>query len=287
MSQLLRQLARVGAYPLCVGGALAVTLWLMHERVDPTLVVTGVGAGSLGVVALLERWLPYREDWLRSRGDVLTDVLHLLLSIGVAGELGRQAALLLQGALSWWPTDWPLLLQLPLALVLAELFVYTLHRLQHSDLPAWAGLFWRIHAVHHSVGRLYFLNASRIHPLDSALAALASFGPLVLLGAEPELITLYTVVTGVHSALQHANVDVRLGPFDLLLSAARAHRWHHSGTLEESRANYGQVLLVWDHVFGTWRAPGRGALTVGLGGPPLPEGWLQQAAAPFVRRYWR
>jgi sterol desaturase/sphingolipid hydroxylase (fatty acid hydroxylase superfamily) len=287
MSQLLRHLGRLGAYPLTVGAAAAATLLLRGQGVEPTLVVTGVGAASLVLVALLERWLPYRQDWRRSRGDVLTDALHLLLSIGVAGELGRRVALLGDADLALWPTSWPLLLQLLLALLVAELFIYAVHRLQHSDLPRWASFAWRIHAVHHSVGRLYFLNASRLHPIDSALTAIVSFGPLVVLGAGPELITLYTVVTGVHSALQHANLDLRLGPLNLVLSAAEAHRWHHSDDIEESRANYGQVLLVWDHVFGTWRAPRRSSLAIGMGGPPLPEGWLAQAAAPFVERHWR
>jgi sterol desaturase/sphingolipid hydroxylase (fatty acid hydroxylase superfamily) len=279
-------LTRFLTYPLLMGAALAATLWSIRQDFEPTLVVTGIGAVSLGVVALLERVLPYREDWQRSHGDVLTDALHLLLSLGVAGELGRQVALLGEGTLHLWPTHWPLLLQLPLALLVAELFVYLLHRLQHSDLPPWASLAWRIHAVHHSVERLYFLNASRLHPLDSALTALVSFGPLVLLGAGPELVTLYTVITGVHSALQHSNLDLRLGPLNWVLSAAEPHRWHHSGTLAQSRANYGQVLLVWDHVFGTWRPPAREELVVGLGGPLLPGSWLAQVAAPFVRRHW-
>src|SRR6185295_8636394 len=63
-----------------------------------------------------------------------------------------------------WPTSWPLIAQLVPALIIAELGVYVVHRIQHRG-----GLLWRLHAVHHSVPRMYWLNNGRNHPLDVVL----------------------------------------------------------------------------------------------------------------------
>ena len=39
-----------------------------------------------------------------------------------------------------------------------------------------------------------------------------------------------------------------------MFSTNEAHRWHHSSDAAEADANFGSALLLWDHVFGTYRA---------------------------------
>jgi sterol desaturase/sphingolipid hydroxylase (fatty acid hydroxylase superfamily) len=183
-----------------------------------------------------------------------------------------------------WPSRWPLAAQLAIAFPIAELPVYWFHRLEHRG-----GFLWRIHAVHHSAPRLYFLNSARNHPIDAVLSLALLVAPLVLLGAGERLLAVAMVVWAVHALLQHANVDVRLGPLNWILSMAEVHRWHHSRRIDEANANYGQTLLLWDIVFGTRRVPRREPPEdVGLPDlPAYPTGWLGQVASPFDGQLWR
>jgi len=133
---------------------------------------------AYGIVIALEWLCPFRSDWSRSHRDVWVDVRHMLtitLFGGLFDTVLRAGALVVLAWLSGhfgltlWPGSWPLAAQLGLALVIGELGQYWVHRLQHEN--EWL---WRIHALHHSAPRLYWLNAARFHPLDVGLNALAS-----------------------------------------------------------------------------------------------------------------
>jgi ornithine lipid hydroxylase len=281
-------------YPAVITSAVAAA-WLLYSRgVPATAALLGVNGVAFLLAALAERFLPYYPEWRASRGDVTTDLLGLALSVTLAGGAAQGAALALAAPLSaWlagegglsWPSAWPLWAQLPLALVALEFGNYWVHRIQHEG-----GWLWRLHAPHHSVRRMYWLNGNRNHPGDVFLTTFLMLLPLALLGAREGLLLLVGVVGGVHLTLQHSNIDYRLGPLNWIVSAGEVHRWHHSRVLGEANANYGAVLLVWDLVFGTRRVPRdrRPPRDVGLAGDAkLPEGYWGQLRAPFRGELWR
>jgi sterol desaturase/sphingolipid hydroxylase (fatty acid hydroxylase superfamily) len=241
------------------------------------------------LLALLERFLPHRPEWRRSHGDVRTDVLHLLLTGAIAQALVGAAVLgplsLLSGWVSGatdgalWPTGWPMLAQLALAVVLGELGHYAFHRLSHES-----PLVWRLHAAHHSPHRLYWLNATRFHVLDLFLIISFESLPLALMGAGAAVLAPYFVFRAIYGQLQHCNVDMPTPRWlDWLWSSPNVHRWHHSTRSSEGNHNYGAVLNVWDHVFRSfWRPDAPFAGPVGIGQlPRFPSGWLAQQLAPF------
>jgi sterol desaturase/sphingolipid hydroxylase (fatty acid hydroxylase superfamily) len=271
---------RFAVYPLIVGGSVALAVAALDRGVNPAAVALALQALAFVLVALLERLLPYRAEWNRSRGDIPTDAAFLVsssLSFQLGMTLSELPFLYIHHS-GIWPTAWPIVLQLALALVVGELGVYWIHRIQHMG-----GLLWRIHASHHSAPRLYFLNSARAHPLDSLATGAVTVGPLVALGADERLLTLVLVFQGAHAFLQHSNVDARLGPLNWVLSMAEVHRWHHSRTIEESNANYGQTVLVWDWVFGTRKVPpGEPPVETGLTNMPwFPPRFWGQLASPW------
>ena len=178
-----------------------------------------------------------------------------------------------------WPTTWPLIPQLALALVVAELVEYSLHRAMH-EVP-WL---WRFHATHHSAPRLYWLNAARFHPVDLFLVGSVKLVPLALLGAGAPVLALVNLFSAVHGAFQHANIPVRLGPLNWVFSMTELHRWHHSPVLAEANHNYGGNLAVWDVVFGTRYLPSDRDPPEAIGiesMPAFPMGFGANLAAPF------
>lgn len=254
----------------------------------PATVLVAQTVGLIAVAVAERRW-PFRAEWNRSHGDLGTDLMHALVSglgatwlarplataigVAVAGGLSRGVGL------GVWPGDWPLLAQLALALPIAELPQYWLHRWQHER--DWL---WRFHAVHHSAPRLYWLNAARFHPVDLGLLYLVGYVPLIALGAPEAVIMLFALFDAVFGMLQHCNADVRLGPLNYVFSMAEPHRWHHSRVLREANTNYGSNLIVWDLVFGTFFLPRdrQPPAAIGLADlPGYPQTWPAQMAAPF------
>jgi hypothetical protein len=68
------------------------------------------------------------------------------------------------GGFAVWPHHWPLWIQVPIGLVIAEFGSYWWHRATH-EVP-WL---WKFHELHHSPQRLYWLNATRFHYVDVTL----------------------------------------------------------------------------------------------------------------------
>jgi sterol desaturase/sphingolipid hydroxylase (fatty acid hydroxylase superfamily) len=249
-------------------------------------------AGFYGLVAALERLRPHRAEWRRARGDVRTDALHLLLTgpltSGLYDAVGRGLAI---GAGTWiaarrggprlWPEGWPLAAELLLALAVAELGHYAFHRLCHEHPVA-----WRLHAVHHSAERLYWLNATRFHPLDLLLLIVCQSTPLWLLGVPERTFFAYTLFAIVYGQLQHANVEVPTPRWlDRIVATPGVHRWHHSTDPREGNANYGAILSIWDTLLGTLFRPRDWSFAgpVGIRDlPGFPRGYLAQLRAPFT-----
>lgn len=276
------------AFPLILGATLAFALFLLPRVGVVTTLLIAQAFGAMAV-AITEHLLPFRREWNRTHGDVGTDVVHALVSgIGatqIARPLATVVGVVIAGWLSGrlgldlWPTGWPLLAQLALALVIAELPQYWLHRWQHER--DWL---WRFHAVHHSAPRLYWLNAARFHPVDLGLLYLVGYVPLVALGCPPETIMLFALFDAVFGMLQHSNIGVRLGALNYVFSMAEPHRWHHSRVLAEANSNYGSNLIVWDLVFGTFFLPPdrQPPAAIGIADmPAFPQTWPAQMAAPF------
>jgi len=283
----MKAVLRVTAFPLILAASVAVAWWLLGAGVSPLAVIVTVSPVAAAFVIALEWTIPFRREWLRDQGDLRTDCIHLVVSAWVVESLpalGHGAliagAIAVSGAVGRppWPTEAPVWAQLGLALLVSELIHYTLHRALHAFDPM-----WRLHAVHHSAPRLYWLNATRVHPLEGLLHIATGATVLVVAGVPSEVLTLHAVWLGIGRLFQHANIDVRLGVLNLVFSGTEVHRFHHSIERGEADANYGNNLLVWDWVFGTRRAVPHASAPAQIGGPRLPAGWWGQVTSPFRR----
>lgn len=277
------------AVPTSVVGCLLLAEALMTAGVAPAATVIPIGIGMLGVVALLERILPWHRDWLSSHGDLRVDALYLPTQVGVlslfrpiAGSLtvAGTTALARLSPEGLWPDEWPIVTQVVLASLVRELFDYWAHRAMH-EVP-WL---WHLHATHHAAPRLYWLNGTRAHPAEIALRfGLVGVLPLAILGVDPRVIALTGAAAIAADTFQHANIALRLGPLSWIYSIGNAHRWHHSRVREEADSNYGNVYLVWDAVFGTRYLPAdrEPPTEIGIDGlDAFPKGFFAQWLSPL------
>lgn len=127
------------------------------------------------------------------------------------------------------------------------------------------------------------MNGERRHPLHAAIMAGPGLLVLFASGAPSLLVATWLGILTVHLAFQHSNLDYSLGWLRKVIAVAETHRWHHKRELEDNQVNYGEFLLVWDHLLGTFfdGAVRLGKPDVGLREHNYPTGYWAQLIVPF------
>ena len=171
----------------------------------------------------------------------------------------------------------PLWLQIPAAILVADLAQYAVHRTFHQ-----VPLLWRFHAVHHSSRDLDWLAGSRLHVVDAVVTRGLVLVPLQLLGFSEAALYAYLVFVSFHAVFIHANVRFRLTALEPFLVTPRFHHWHHAAADEARDKNFAVHLPWLDRLFGTaYFPPGQWPPQYGIAGNPVPESYLAQLVYPL------
>ncbi len=141
---------------------------------------------------------------------------------------------------------WPVWARLLFGLVVADFVFWVQHLVSHK-----VPLLWKFHKVHHSQRELNFFTNDRVHPVEYGLWHLFQVLPLIFFSFEVPEIYLIAVFYKWQPLLIHANVRTNLGPLKHILVTPQSHRVHHSLRPEHHDRNFGAVLTIWDHLFGT------------------------------------
>jgi len=237
-------------------------------------------------IFFLERWMPHEQEWRRKDGQIFADIAHTLSSKGTVqvllifgGTIGLADYIkpVAEEAYGIWPRDWPMWAQVCLGVVAAEFGLYWAHRIAHEIRPI-----WRVHAIHHSVRKLWFVNTGRFHFADSVLKIVLGASILIGLGAPLEVVKWLSAVTAFIGMMTHCNVEMRFGPLNYIFNTPELHRWHHSQDLREGDKNYGENVVIWDLLFGTYFNENyRPPLNIGI--PEyMPPKFTHQLLWPFL-----
>lgn len=105
---------------------------------------------------------------------------------------------------------------------------------------------------------------------------------LFAIGVPAPVIGLAIVFVQINGLFQHANINIKLGWLNLIFSGPELHRWHHSKVVSESDNNFGNNVIIWDLLFGSYFLPKHRQVGVlGLLNPDYPKRFWAQAKAPF------
>ena len=257
----------------------------------------GVAAVFLGF-ALAElrqrRFFPREATREDNRLDVAVTLLFPVLSLTVLAASTALCTWLMplqQGAWAHWAW-WQML---PVLLLADDLTQYWWHRLSHTS------IMWPLHRAHHSAAymsvRVVYRNNAFYYAL---MPGLWLSGALMYLGFGwvfvGYTIVKLAVIIGAHSSvrwdqwLYHRRA---LRPLAWLLertiSTPATHFAHHALTQEDGighyRGNYGNLLFLWDVLFGTAHITRRYPPAYGLPDDRAhgPEPWLTQFIYPLLR----
>jgi sterol desaturase/sphingolipid hydroxylase (fatty acid hydroxylase superfamily) len=142
------------------------------------------------------------------------------------------------GAFGWFMT-----------FLLYDLCWYIDHRIGHR-----VGLFWAMHQVHHSSEEYNMTVASRGFVFDITFLSRPMFYLLPLVGVSPFQFIVVIIFSNIWGIAQHTRLVNKLGWLDWLIATPSNHRVHHGCDEKYLDKNYGEVLMIWDHLFGTYQA---------------------------------
>lgn len=265
-------------YPFVVLLAIGVSWALLEMHLAPELASTAAYVFALLTVAVLERLVPYRDDWTpRSFAAARQDLGYLglgalvkpmaaVLARGLVVGLAALLAPLVAREALFVAIRLPMWARVLLALAATDLVKYALHRASHES-----SFLFRLHEEHHAPEAVHVLNATRLHPVNTLWNLIPDVALPLAFGVDAHALVLVAAFQGAVSVLQHANVALSTRPLDGLLATPSVHRFHHARDPAFGHANYGSTFLVWDVLFGTRHVPADLGRDVDVGLEPKPE----------------
>ena len=137
-------------------------------------------------------------------------------------------------------TSWVLLF------LATDLIWYWYHRFGHK-----INLFWAGHVVHHQSDDFNYSAAARITVFQAIVRGFF-WSILPIIGFKPEMITVLLLVHGTYPFFTHTQLVGNLGWLEHIIVTPTHHKLHHSSNPEYLDKNYGDMLIIWDKIFGTY-----------------------------------
>ena len=140
----------------------------------------------------------------------------------------------------------PLWLFWILTFVVIDLVFYIYHRMSHR-----IRFLWAIHLSHHSSEEMNFAVSFR-QAWFGPISKIPFFMVLPLLGFDPTIIAAAGVISTLWGIVGHTQIVGRLGFVEWIFNTPSHHRVHHGSNKQYIDKNYGNLLIIWDRMFGTF-----------------------------------
>ena len=147
--------------------------------------------------------------------------------------------------------DLPVWIELILSIMVLDLIAqYFVHYLLHK--VKWM---WRLHLVHHSDTHVDATTGTRHHPFDFIIRETFALIAVIIMGMPVAFYLFYRILSVFFTYFTHANISLPK-PVDKWLSflivTPNMHKFHHHYQLPWTDSNYGNMLSIWDRIFGTF-----------------------------------
>ena len=202
----------------------------------------------------------------------LTSFLILLPATQLSAILGIPGVIDAVSRLPW-------LVQFFLAVLVADLAEYAIHRCFHM-----VPFMWRFHSIHHSSKALDWIAGSRAHIVEDVVVRGFILVPMMIVFPH-NINVAYLFFVTLHATWTHCNFGPTIKWLEPFLILPRFHHWHHTSQEEAIDKNFA-IHFPWiDRIFGTYYFPeDKWPDTYGLANENIPHGFWRQAFYPFIRR---
>ena len=151
----------------------------------------------------------------------------------------------------------PLWVMWVLTFIFIDLIFYIYHRLSHR-----VRFLWAVHMSHHSSEEMNFAVSFR-QAWFGPISKVPFFMIMPIMGFDPTIIAVAGVISTLWGIVGHTQVVGKLGPLEYVFNTPSHHRVHHGSNPQYIDKNYGNLLIIWDKIFGTFE-PEKNPVTFGL-----------------------
>ena len=134
------------------------------------------------------------------------------------------------------------------AFVVQDFTGYWMHRLNHR-----VNVFWNRHIIHHSSEEFNLSCAMRQSISETVHFGAILMIPAAILGVPANI---FAVLAPIHLFMQfwyHTRLIGTMGSLEKIIITPSHHRVHHAINPQYIDKNYGQILIIWDKMFGSFQ----------------------------------
>lgn len=245
--------------------------------------------GWIAAFFVLERLIPSAVVPLDRQGRLMRLLrngglfgANVLLSIFVVVPVSVWAA----ATAPDWRADlapwWGGIEGLVLDLLLLDCLIYWWHRFNHVF-----QFLWRFHEIHHLDATLDTTTAVRFHWGEVLLSALARAVFIIAFDIPLESVLIFETQVLLAAIFVHSNVKLPAGlerVLGLVIVTPAIHWIHHHAIRRDTDSNYGNLLSIWDRLFGSFNTTPRVPdMEIGVEREPE-KPLLRLMLRPFERR---
>jgi sterol desaturase/sphingolipid hydroxylase (fatty acid hydroxylase superfamily) len=206
------------------------------------------------VTVLLESWLAYKQhrDFIEAK-DSLTSIGLGLGNLAV-GTITKGLAFvtyfyvythwrIADFQFNWWPV-WVF------AFLGEDFTYYWVHRISHE-----IRFYWASHMVHHSSPKYNLAAALRQTWTGNLTGGFLFWAWLPLVGVHPFIVFFFQQTSLLYQYWIHTEFIQKMPHwFEQIFNTPSHHRVHHGTDLDYLDTNYAGVLIIWDRIFGSFKA---------------------------------
>lgn len=142
--------------------------------------------------------------------------------------------------MTWW--SWIL------AVIVADFTYYWMHRFEHE-----VRVLWAYHSVHHSSPEYNLTTSLRLAWVEGLIEWLF-FVPMIMIGFDVVQTIVALSIVVAYQTWIHTEKIGKMGWADRVFNTPSVHRVHHASNQVYLDKNYGGILILWDRLFGTYKA---------------------------------
>jgi sterol desaturase/sphingolipid hydroxylase (fatty acid hydroxylase superfamily) len=206
------------------------------------------------LTVLLESWLAYKQhrDFIEAK-DSLTSIGLGLGNLAV-GTITKSLAFvtyfyvythwrIADFQFNWWPV-WVF------AFLGEDFTYYWVHRISHE-----IRFYWASHMVHHSSPKYNLAAALRQTWTGNLTGGFLFWAWLPLVGVHPFIVFFFQQTSLLYQYWIHTEFIQKMPRwFEQIFNTPSHHRVHHGTDLDYLDTNYAGVLIIWDRIFGSFKA---------------------------------
>lgn len=134
--------------------------------------------------------------------------------------------------------------------LMLDFFEYVYHVMMHKT-----KYFWHFHLIHHSDKKLDVSTTLREHPAETFIRVCTMIFVVYLTGVTLPILIVRQFIQSLFNISSHTSLYLpkkieRI--LSLVFITPNVHKVHHHHKLPYTDSNYGDILCIWDRLFGTY-----------------------------------